>query len=52
VDEAGTVHRLDRRLHGLAVRSDPLGECPEGIGIRMDGEEFDRLTGLVEDVHI
>ena len=52
MDEAGTVHRLDRRLDRLAVPSDPLGERPEGVGIRPNGEELDCLTCLIEDVHI
>ena len=52
VDKAGTVHRLDRRLYRLAVPSDPLGERPEGVGIGPNGEELDRPTCLVEDVHI
>jgi hypothetical protein len=52
VDEAGTVHRLDRRLHGLAVPSDPLGERVQGVGIGPTGEELDRLARLIEDVYI
>ena len=52
VDEAGTVHRLDRRLDGLAVPSDPRRERPEGVGIGPNGEELDRPTCLIEDVHI
>jgi hypothetical protein len=52
VDEAGTVHRLDRRLYWLAVPSDPLDERLEGVGIGPNGEEVDRPTCLIEDVHV
>jgi hypothetical protein len=41
-----------RRLHGLAVLSDPLGERPEGIGIGPDGQGLDRPTVLVEHAYI
>ena len=52
VDEAGPVHRLDRRADRLAVAIHPGDECPEGIGIGTDRGHLDRPAGLVEQVHI
>jgi hypothetical protein len=52
VHEAGTVHRLDRRLDRLAMAGDPFGERAQGIGIRPHRKEVDRPALFVEDVHI
>jgi hypothetical protein len=52
VDEAGPVHRLDRRADRLAVAIHPGHERPQRVGIGADGGHLDRSTVLIEQVHI
>ena len=52
VDEAGTVHRLDRRADRLAVAIHPGDKCPQGIAIGTDRGHLDRSPVLIEQVHI
>jgi hypothetical protein len=52
VDEAGTVHRLDRRADRLAVAIYPGDEAPQGIGVGADRGHLDRPAVLIEQVHI
>jgi len=52
VDEAGTVHRLDRRADRLAVAIHPGDEAPQGVGIGADRGHLDRSPLLVEHVHV
>lgn len=52
MDEAGTGHRLDGGRDLLAVPPDMGGERAERIGVGPDGGHLDRLTVLIERVHI
>jgi len=52
VDEAGAIHRLDRRADRLAVAIHPGDEDPERIGIGTNCRHLDRPAVLVEQVHI
>ena len=52
VDEAGPVHRLDRRADRLAVAIHPGDEGSEGVGVGPHRGHLDRSTTLIEQVHI
>src|SRR5439155_21534730 len=52
VDEAGAVHRLDRRPHRLIETSDPPGKTTKTIGVRRRRARLHRLTLLVKQVKV
>ena len=52
MDEAGAIHRLDRRADRLAVAIHPGDQGPQRIGVGADGGHLDRPAILVEQVHI
>jgi hypothetical protein len=52
VDEAGAVHRLDRRPHRLSVGSRLAGQPTEPVGIWRRGGDLDRAALGIEQVHI
>jgi len=51
-DEAGPVHRLDRRAHLLTVAGDPGDELAEPEDLGRGRGHLDRPAFLVEYVHI
>jgi hypothetical protein len=52
MDEAGTVHRLDRRRNRPAELTDPVGQRGQPAGIRRRGGHRQRRARLVHDMHI
>jgi len=52
MDEAGPVHRLDRRAHLLPVAGDPGDELAEPEDLGRGRGHLDRPAILVEDAHI
>jgi hypothetical protein len=52
VHEARTVHRLDRRPHRRAVRSDALAQVLQSISIRRRGTDVERRTLAIEQVEV
>jgi hypothetical protein len=52
VDEAGAVHRLDRRPHRLAEASHPLRKVVQPVRIRRRHAGLDRLARIVEQVEV
>src|SRR6266496_5094932 len=52
VDEAGTVHRLDRRADRRPITVDPLRQAMQTVGIRWRRTDLDRRTLGVEQVEV
>jgi hypothetical protein len=48
MDEAGAVHRLDRRPHLLVVRTEALGQGTQTVSVRRRRTSLDRDTVGVE----
>jgi len=52
VDEAGAVHRLDRRPHRHTVGSGLAGQPAQPVGIRRRGGDLDRAALLIKQTHV
>jgi hypothetical protein len=52
VDEAGAVHRLDRRSHRLPVDGGLAGQPAQPIGIRRRGGDLDGAALDIKQTHI
>jgi hypothetical protein len=52
VDEAGAVHRLDRRPYRPAVGGGLAGKPAQPIGIRRRGGDLDRAALRIKQTHI
>ena len=52
VDEPRPGHGLDDRADLLTVAQDAIGEGAQGVRVRVDGQDINCPTFLVENVHI
>ena len=52
MDEAGTGHRLDRRLQRLPMASKAGSEAAQTVTVGRCGADLDRLACLVEQVEV
>jgi hypothetical protein len=52
MDEAGTVHRLDRRPHRLPVSGGLAGQPAQPVGIRRRGGDPDRAALRIKQTHV
>ena len=52
VDEAGTVHRLDRRTDRRSITVDPLRQAMQTAGIRWRRTDLDRRTISIQQMEV
>ena len=52
VDEAGAIHRFDRRPYCVTVPGQPLDEHPERVCVGADGDHLDRPSRRIEHVDV
>jgi hypothetical protein len=52
MDEAGAVHRLDRRPHRLPVSGGLAGQPTQPVGIWWCGGDLDRAALGIKQTHV